>query len=202
MQDQKYILRHLADIFHTGVFFFQESQMISYEESPEYNPIYNNEALRVKLTCNTGKQKEPVIIKDDFQVFYLCVRKENAYYMMGPLSTQVMGRTERHRFYRSHGVDEKWEKGLHYYTLMEILQITGLFAKIITEEEYTDQQLVDANYHTLESAENERKEQIWFDIKSEDEDIYRHTYQEERRILDAVKEGDVKKPSDYRKKWM
>lgn len=43
--------------------------MISYEEGPEYNPIYNNEALRVKLTCNTGKQKEPVIIKDDFQVF-------------------------------------------------------------------------------------------------------------------------------------
>lgn len=76
---------------------------------------------------------------------------------------------------------------------MEILKIAGMFANIITEEEYTDQQLVDANYHALDSAEKERKEQIWFDIKSEDEDIYRHSYQEERRILDAVKEGNVEK---------
>lgn len=34
-------------------------------------------------------------------------------------------------------------------------------------------------------------DQQLFDIKSEDEDIYRHTYQEERRILVAVKGGDV-----------
>ena len=68
--------------------------------------------------------------------------------------------------------------------------IAGMFAKIITDQEYTDQQLMDANYPAVTSME-ERREQICFDIKSEDEDIYRHTYQEERRILDAVKEGDV-----------
>lgn len=102
-----------------------------------------------------------------------------------------MSRVERHRFYHFYGVDEKWEKGLHYHTLMEILQITGLFAKIITGREYTDQQLVDANYHTAVTSEEERVDQQLFDIKSEDEDIYRHTYQEERRILVAVKEGDV-----------
>ncbi len=74
---------------------------------------------------------------------------------------------------------------------MEILQITGLFANIITGQEYTDQQLADANYHAQDSVQEERREQAWFDIKSEDEDIYRHSYQEERQILDAVKEGNV-----------
>lgn len=191
MTDQKYILNHLAGIFHTGVFCQQEEQLISYEENPEYNPIYNNKALSLRLTRTADVQKEPVVVSDDFSVFYICVKWETIYYMMGPLSMQVMNRTERHRFYHFYGIDEKWEKGLHYHTLMEILQIAGMFTKIITGKEYTDQQLVDANYQAVTGAK-ERQEQVWFDIKSEDEDIYRHTYQEERRVWEAVKAGDVK----------
>lgn len=151
MNNQKYILSHLASIFHTGIFSLKEEQLISYEESPEYNPIYNNETLRFSLTKDTDIQNEPVVISDDFHIFYICVKWQNIYYMMGPLSTQVMSRTERHRFYRFYGIDEKWEKGLHYHTLMEILQIAGMFTKIITGKEYTDQQIVDANYCAVTS---------------------------------------------------
>ena len=189
-KEQNYILNHLAAVFHTGVFRLQEDRMISYEENPEYNPVYNNEALRLGLQHGADAQKTPVVMKDDFYMFYICIRQENTYYIMGPLSMRVMNRTERHRFYHFYGIDEKWEKGLHYHTLMEILQIAGLFAKLMTGQEYTDQQLMDANYHAADWTE-EKQEQVWFDIKSEDEDIYRHTYQEERQILDAVKEGNV-----------
>lgn len=190
MNEQKYILNHFAGIFHTGVFCQQENQCITYEENPEYNPIYKDETLRFTLSRSADAQKAPVLIRDDFHVFYLCVKWDNIYYMMGPFSTQVMSRTERHRFYHFYGIDEKWEKGLHYYTLMEILQIAGMFTKIITGQEYTDQQIMDANHHIADSGE-ERQEQAWFDIKSEDEGIYRHTYQEERQILNAVKEGNI-----------
>ena len=190
MGNQQYILSHLAGVFHTGVFLLRENQLVSYEENPQYNPLYSDEAFRLTLARHADAQKEPVVNKDDFHIFYICVKREDGYYMLGPLCTQVMGRAERHRFYHFYGIDEKWEKNLRYYTLMEILQIAGMFAQIITGQEYTDQQLVDANYHSV-SVEKEQQERIWFDIKSEDEDIYRHTYQEERRILDAVKEGDI-----------
>lgn len=190
MNGQRYMLDHMVGIFHTGIFRLQEGDLISYEENPEYNPIYMDETFRFSLAESADIQKEPVIIKDDFHMFYICVKRKTAYYMMGPLCTQVMSRIDRHRFYHFYGIEKKWEKGLHYHTLMEILLIAGMFAKIITGQEYTDQQLVDANYHVATSME-EQQEQIWFDIKSEDEDIYRHTYQEERRILEAVKEGDV-----------
>lgn len=191
MNHQNYIFNHLAGIFHTGVFCLKEEGLISYEENPEYNPIYNNEVLRNTLTGNADVQKEPVIVSDDFHMFYVCVKWESIYYMMGPFSTQVMSRIERHRFYRFYGIDEKWEKGLHYHTLMEILQITGMAAKLITEQEYTDEQLMRANYQAMDNAKEEQQERLWFDIKSEDEDIYRHSYQEERQILDAVKDGNV-----------
>ena len=116
----------------------QEKQLLSYEENSEYNPIFHSQTLRARLICKAELQKEPVIIKDEFHMFYSCVKWESTFYLMGPLSTQVMSRIERHRFYHFYGIDEKWEKGLHYHTLMEILQVTGLFAKILTGREYTD----------------------------------------------------------------
>lgn len=189
-KEQEYILGHLACIFHTGIFCLRQDFCISYEENPEYNPLYHYEPLRRELIRSADAQKEPVLVRDDFHMVYVCVKREDDYYMMGPLCMQVMGRTQRHRFYHFYGIDEKWEKGLPYYTLMEILQIAGLFVKIAAGQEYTDQQLMEANYRVADSEE-EKREQAWFDIKSEDEDIYRHSYQEERRILDAVKEGNV-----------
>lgn len=191
MDDKKYILNHMAGVFHTGVFCMREDRVFSYEENPEYNPIYGNADLRLRLAGSADVQEAPVIVKDGFYAFYICAKEEEAYYMMGPLCAQVMSRIERRRFYRFYGIDGKWEKGLHYHALMEILQIAGMFAKFITGREYTDQQLVDANDLAMDSVEDEWREQVRFDIKSEDEDIYRHSYQEERRILDAVKEGDV-----------
>lgn len=190
MDDQSYIYNRLSGVMHTGVFCLREGRLTSYEENPEYNPIYNSEALRIALISRADVQREPVVMRDDFSVFYICVKAENDYCMMGPLCIQVMGRAARHRFYHFYGVDEAWEKGLHYHTLMEILQTAGLLAKLLTGKEYTDADLMDANYDAVES-ERERQEQVWFDLKSEDEDIYRHTYQEERRILDAVRTGNV-----------
>ena len=190
MENQAYLLSHLAGIFHTGVFCLQGERLTSYEENPEYNPIYSNQALRLALTRGANTQQEPYIISDNFHVLFLCVKREDQYYMMGPLSTRDMGRVERRRFYRHYGVGERLEKGLRYYTLMEVLLIAGIFAKILTGEEYTDQQLVEANYRAVSKIE-EQKEQVRFDIESEYEDIYRHTYQEERQILEAVKAGNV-----------
>ena len=34
-------------------------------------------------------------------------------------------------------------------------------------------------------------EQVKYDLETEDEDYYRHTYQEEHRILDMVRLGNV-----------
>ena len=49
MGDQQYILSHLAGIFHTGVFFLLLDQFVSYEENPQYNPLYSNESFRLML---------------------------------------------------------------------------------------------------------------------------------------------------------
>ena len=64
-------------------------------------------------------------------------------------------------------------------------------AKIVTGREYTDQEVVDANRMAVVTKEQEVKDQIRFHLQSEEEDIFRHSYQEEREILDMVRAGNV-----------
>lgn len=185
-----YTFRQMASVFHTGIYCLKDGQLTSFEENPEYNPLYCGEQLREQLQRAADAQTAPVVLRDDFSVLYICTKHEDAYYFMGPLPMLVMSRRESHRFFRSYGIDEKWEKNLRYHPLMEILQMTGMLANLLTGIEYTDQQLVDANYNAVSRATEER-DRIQFDIKSEEEDIFRHSYQEEYRILEAVKTGNV-----------
>lgn len=66
-----------------------------------------------------------------------------------------------------------------------------MLAKLVVGQEYTDQDLVDANHLSQVTKEQEEKERIRFNIESDEEDIYRHTYQEERKLLDMVRDGNV-----------
>lgn len=216
---QSYILNHLAQILHTGIYRLHEGGLTPYEENAEYNPIYKDGHLRAKLLRGANAQEEPYIFMDEYLVFFVCVKRDAGqgealgddgegavgsrweaggditrdmeYFLMGPLCTKNMGRVERHHFYRAYGVDEAWEKGLHYHTLMEVLKGAGMLTKLVMGLEYTDQELVDANHLTRVTKEQEERERIRFNIESEDEDIYRHTYQEERKLLDMVRDGNV-----------
>lgn len=190
-ENDTYMLRQLSHLLHVGIFAATDNEIISYEENAEYNPLYKNETLRRRLIERVQEQSLPVILAEEQEIYFICIKKETLYYMMGPVCTQNMNRVARHRFYYAYGIKEDWEKGLHYHTTMEMLQMTGLFARLLTGQEYTDQELVDANRLVQVTKEEELHEQVKFKIREEEEDIYRHTYQEERALLNMVREGNV-----------
>lgn len=186
-----YIFKQLTHLLHTGVFCLEGKTLVSYEENYQYNPLHGNGELRKHLIGLADGQKLPVVYQDEHGVYFICIKAKEAYYFIGPMSSHAMNRVERHRFYHSYGIEETWEKGLHSHTVMEILQTASLFANLITQKEYEDQQLVTANQLVKVTKEQETREQVKFRIKEEEEDIYRHTYQEERKILNMVREGNV-----------
>lgn len=190
-EKERYLLEHLGDLMHTGVYALAGEELTSYEESFYYNPLWASASLRERLCSRADMQSAPVILKDEFDVYFACIKKEKMYYLLGPLCITEMNRVRRHRFYHAYGVEEQWEKGLYYHTLMEILKGVAYVACLLTGEQYEDQSLVDANALSLVTKEEEKKKQILFSIHSDEEDIYRHTYQEERALLDMVREGNV-----------
>lgn len=186
-----FICRRLALLENTGILNEKNGNLISWQEEPEGNPLYVNEKLREIMKEGAKTQNFPFIYRDKYGVCFGCIRKEEEIFYFGPLSLEMQDRVQQHYFYSFYGIDRSMEKKLRRFTLAEIINFTQLLAKLFTGIEYTSEELEKTSY-LEETYKNEiDKEEIRFQIKTEEEEIYHHTYLEERKLLDCVREGRV-----------
>ena len=69
------------------------------------------------------------------------------------------------------------------------MDIVEVVTKLLLQAEYSDNELIYANHLVDETKEQEEQDQILFDMKEGEEELYHHTYQEERKLLDSVRDG-------------
>lgn len=188
---ESYTLSHLSNLSRTGIFCLSSGQCHSFQENGEFNPLYQNQQLQQKLIQGVQNQDIPYIWKDEFLVYFACIFTETGFYLAGPMSVEYMDRVQRHRFYRKYGIPVEEEKNLYCFTLSEILQTVGLMAALVSGSQYTDDQLLEANHLTEMTRHQEGEEQIRFNLKSDEQDFYRHSYLEEQKLLNMVRSGNV-----------
>lgn len=186
-----FLLKNLSGLLQTGIFYVERGRMDDGWKTSESNPLCKDKALQDMLLQGADMQEFPFLYQDEFQVFFGCVAAEVGYCMVGPMNADFFDRLKRHRFYQKYHISEYAEKNLRRFTLMEVLQTMCIVARIVSGKTYTDQQLVDANHLASVTKEQEEEDKIRFNLRSEEEDIYRHSYQEELELLNRVKEGNV-----------
>ncbi|MDD3361425.1 MAG: AraC family transcriptional regulator [Hespellia sp.] len=195
----EYLLRRISILNTVGIFCIgkEEDAVQSFQEHSEYNPIAQSEALRQRLIGGAKRQKEPYICKDDLSVYFACIQQEEHFYMIGPMSLKLLDRVEHYQYYRSYGMADFSEKRLVHFTFSEMLDIVELVTNILLKEEYTDNDLIYANQLVQETKEQEEQEQVLYDMKEGEEELYHHTYQEERKLLDSIREGRIEETLRY-----
>lgn len=185
----EYLLTRISILMNVGIFRVTEDSIKSYQEHCELNPIACSKELREKLICGATGLGFPYIYKDEYSVYFACIQVKDVNYLIGPMSIRLIERVELHRFYRNYEILDVQEKRLVHFSFAEVLDVVEVVAKLLLEEEYSDNDLIYANHLITETKEQEEHEQILFDIKEGEEELYHHTYQEERKLLDSVREG-------------
>lgn len=166
-----------------------EHEILSYQEDNENNPLFQSKKLRDEMIENVKKQDVPYICKDRFEVYFVCFRSGENYFFAGPLCLQTLRRMELHRYYKYYGILEEQEKPLKILKFSELLDFVELLDNILSKEELDDKTLIFGNTLMVDQAEHEEQSHVLFEMKREEEMLYHHTYQEERKLLDCVREG-------------
>lgn len=185
----EYLLTRISVLMNVGIFRIEKDEVLSYQEHGEFNPIVCSEELRNLLIHGADTQANPYIYKDEYGVYFACIQVGKIHYLVGPMSIRLLERVELHQFYRKYEMNTGAEKRLVHFSFAEILDIVEIITKLLLEKEYSDNDLIYANQLVTESKAQEEHEQILFDIKDGEEELYHHTYQEERKLLDSVREG-------------
>ena len=190
MENISFVCEKLEQLLGIGIICAEEIR----EEKPgfqEYNPVYCCESLQKLLIAGADGQERPFLYQDKQQVCFACIRAKNRHYLIGPMCTMNLDRMETHQFYRTYGLPEPHERSLRNFTLRRALSVVELLAKQILNLEYEDEELLYVNHIVVEDRADTQKEQVFFEFRGSRLRRYHHTYQEEQKLLEYVRSGQV-----------
>ena len=149
------------------------------------NPLILSEELRELLKNRIMNQKTPVIYQDENKVIFCGMReKMTKMLLLGPICIEDMSYVEIHRYCKAYQIEN--EKCPPKLKLQNLLALLELLSYIKIEEKYEDEEILDAN-GLIEKQEIGLEADVRIDI----EDIYHHTYQEEVKTMDYIREGNL-----------
>lgn len=149
------------------------------------NPLILSEELRELLKNRIMNQKTPVIYQDENKVIFCGMReKMTKMLLLGPICIEDMSYVEIHRYCKAYQIEN--EQCPPKLKLQNLLALLELLSYIKIEEKYEDEEILDAN-GLIEKQEIGLEADVRIDI----EDIYHHTYQEEVKAMDYIREGNL-----------
>ena len=149
------------------------------------NPLILSEELRELLKNRIMNQKTPVIYQDENKVIFCGMReKMTKMLLLGPICIEDMSYVEIHRYCKAYQIEN--EQCPPKIKLQNLLALLELLSYIKIEEKYEDEEILDAN-GLIEKQEIG----LEADVRIDTEDIYHHTYQEEVKTMDYIREGNL-----------
>ncbi len=157
------------------------------------NPLVCSEELTDSLIGKSEGQQYPVVFKDENSVYFLCARGENGFFLSGPVCTEKLDYVQFHRFYKNYGIDAKERRHPARKSLFHILNFASMLSETTGGGDADAWEILRANeLECEEETEKEtEKEDVILEMHVLDDEIYHHTYQEERYILECVREGNT-----------
>ena len=197
MEKSRYQLERLSILLRTSIFAYTNGKLEELRPNPAFNPIRDNQTFREKLIALSREQEAPLLYQDGWQVIYTCIRKGETFLLSGPVSLENIGEVELRRYYREYGMRSGAGRQIPSVPLSLIITVAQMMTKEFIDREYTEQELLAANHMEKTSCDQIEREQLLFEIREDEQERYHHTYQEERKLLECVREGRTEEAVRY-----
>lgn len=156
----------------------------------EESPFVHAPFLVETLTKRCGRQRIPVIYKDEDNAYFICVGTKKGFYLTGPMCTENMDYAQIHRLYKRYNIPASEEKHPMKTSLLRILTFAGVLYELEGGGTVEVPELLAQNSLVEEEEAKTEKEDTILEMRKVDDEIYHHTYQEERYVMDCIREGN------------
>lgn len=191
MKKTENVFRRISLLTGVGIFQFEKGMLTSFQKNSGYHPLVQCSDFREQLMKKAAQQEVPVLYQDLHQVFWGCLEKDGKYILAGPMSVLKLTGIELHRYYRDYGMKNGMEKGIPDFTLSQIVALIQLLADAFLDEEFSQEQLLEKNGIGEEPSSDLEEEQIRFFMDKEGGEHNHHTYIEEHRLLECIRDGNT-----------
>lgn len=141
------------------------------------------------LVKRCESQALPVVYKDEYGVFFICVKGKNGFYLAGPVCTEDLDYAALNQFYEAYSIAGEEKKHPVKTILFRILTYAAVISELENEAALDCQEILKENGLAEEMEAEVEKEDTVLEIRKLDDDMYHHTYQEERYVMESVRAG-------------
>lgn len=187
------LMRKLELLWGSPIFYMEneDSTIKNFGNySEEENPFKYSRNRLLELLQRSREQKVPVIYRDTQCLYFICACTKNGYYFTGPFTMENLSYLEIKKYYRNYGIPSSMEKPPVHTTMLRLLTFASLIYELLEGVSLSIDEILRGNHLTEEFASVEL-ENTRMEIKNIDENLSHHTYQEERYVMDCVREGNV-----------
>ncbi len=170
----------------------------SFGERVRKNPVCCSKWLQEELIRGAQRLSVPYIYMDEFDVCFACIKRKENYYGAGPMLMRNLSSVEWRQFCHKYGIDGGIPKPARTYLLQEIFGIIQLAGLLILDKGFTDEELIREN--PIDKGREIQTERAQAFLSAYEEERSHHTYEEERRLLDCVRAGQVEDAVYYSNK--
>ena len=174
------------------VFEKQDGTRAAFFDNTARSPLMQSDYLRRTLRDGIEGQNTPFLLKGSYDCYYACLRAEGGLMYMGPMCHERLGPVKRRQMLRVHGIEANDPPAMPTFTLSEMRNMVLLVNSALENATLENEELLQLNRLINEADRNYQQEQAQFMMKEEaedDSDAWRHSYEEEQLLLQAVREG-------------
>jgi AraC-like DNA-binding protein len=188
------LIKKIERLWGTPIFFIGDRTQVPkcFGSFPDTDsPFVHSTELVTLLTGRCEQQLQPVVYKDENRVYFCCIKAENGFYLTGPVCTEDLNPLQLHSFYKQYGVFVSEEKHPAKMSLYRILTFVSVMQELTGGGAVESDELMRAN--ALVQGDDEdafEKEATILELKNMGEEFYHHTYQDERYVMDCIREGN------------
>lgn len=189
---KRYALAQQAKLVHVDLYMIgQAGEEVCLWGHMDNNPLSENDTLKKQLVEAAVRQQEPFIYCDRNQVLFACIcnNDRNRFLLLGPMALKKMDVVELHQYYETYSMKAVGEQKLVVHTLSRVLAIVGLINAVFAGAVVSEEDLIQANHLDFGTDRHIEKEFLEFDFQREEELRYHHSYAQEKKLLDCVREG-------------
>lgn len=169
-----------------------DNSLIAFFDSVQDSPLMQSPPLRRGLRAGIEAQKAPYLRQEKPGVFFAALHAGDGFLYMGPMCSEKRSALKRRQLYESFGIEAGSARSLPSFTLTEIRNMILLTNSVLKNGNLENEELMHLNQIISQGEKNFYTEQTRFVLKEEaenDDDAFRHSYHEEKLLMQAVREG-------------
>ena len=171
-----------------------DGDLVAFFDATDTSPLMHSEELRSTLRDHITLQQSPYLCKDSEVIYYAALHADGGFLYLGPMCSARLRASDIRSMYSLHGITTKDIRTYPVMTHTEMRNVILLTNSMLENINLQNEELMKLNRIVHDNEVQDMRARTDDDIRNNeyyDEFMYKHTYQEEQLVVDAIRNGDA-----------